>query len=274
MNITNLKYTSIDQIVGCLLKSFEGYFVEMPPEVNFWKERFRNARVDWSLSWGVFENDELIAFVINAIDYDNAVLTAFNTGTGVLPQYRGVRLVDKMYDYGLDQLKEKGVQCCKLEVIDKNEKAIKVYERVGFKKGRKLSCFSGMISSQDEIIVAQVDLNQIEYMDTDQNYSWDNKWETIRKAGEIYSVFSVYEKRGGNLIGYFIINQYNGYVAQVETVNGAWKQLFSGIGKIHKAIRINNIAEDRSDLLYFLKKINFENSINQIEMTMNLSTGK
>jgi len=257
MKIKSLANVSIEQIVDCLLVSFENYFVPMPKEVAFWSQRFHNARVDKSLSWGVFENQDLVGFVINAIDYDKGLFTAFNTGTGVIPQFRGRRLVDKMYAYGLPELKAKGIQCCTLEVIDKNDRAIRVYERIGFVQGQQLFCYKGSIPEIGKQQLEEVGLERLEQFNADEKYSWDNKLATISKAGSMYKNYLVYEQADNSLLGYFIINPENGYLAQLELddeqqgVNEGekWASLFRAIAQVNTAIRINNIREDSSAIL-------------------------
>jgi len=268
MKITHLENTGIEQIVACLLIAFESYFVPMPTHVEFWRKRFKNARVDKALSWGVFEDEKLVGFIINAVDHHNDLLVAFNTGTGVLPPYRGNQLVDKMYDYGLPILQEKGIQKCSLEVIDKNIRAIKVYERIGFQKRHQLLCFKGQIPNQKSITIdkKEVTLKAIQHYQSDANYSWDNRWATIQMAKEDYAIFEVSYPSTHSPFGYFIINPSNGYIAQLETTNDDWASLFSAIGQVQKNIRINNIKEDRTQLIAHLRQSSFEHTINQIEM--------
>ena len=66
--------------------------------------------------------------------------TAFNSGTGVVPKYRGRRIVKQLYDFAIPELLKRGVEKCGLEVIKENEKAIKAYRRVGFEIIKILKC--------------------------------------------------------------------------------------------------------------------------------------
>ena len=266
MEFKTLKDTKIEEIVECLSKSFENYYVEMPSNTEFWTKRFKNARVVKAHSWGAFIDDKLIGFVINGIDNDKGILTAFNTGTGILPEHRGNQIVDKLYNYGIKELKKRGVRRCSLEVIDKNERAIRVYEHIGFKTTHRLYCYKGQLLNSKEIRIQEVKLKDIYHYDADLNYSWDNTNKTIGMSGETYKIYIVYGKDEVESIGYFIINTLNGYIAQLESKNNNWETLFEGLSQIHKEIRINNIKEDRVQLRSYLTELNFENTINQIEM--------
>jgi len=86
IEIRDLANTKLSTIVDCLLIAFDGYFVKMPSDVHYWANRYKGARVDFSLSFGAFEGDKLVAFIINGIDDDKGMRTAFNTGTGVIPR--------------------------------------------------------------------------------------------------------------------------------------------------------------------------------------------
>lgn len=268
MKIENLHKSSTESIVDCLTKAFNNYFVPVPSEVSFWKTRFENARVNKSFSWGVYQNNHLAGFIINAIDTDNGELTAFNTGTGILPKYRGNQLVDKMYEYGIPQLKNKGVSRCILEVIDKNEKAIKVYERIGFNITHELKCYQGEITTKRNTTIQEIKLDQINNSESDKYYSWDNKRKTILKAGRNYTVFRVYEH--GDSIGHFILNPKNGYLAQLEVKKNNWESLFDGIGQVQSKIKINNIHQNRIGLIEYLDHINIPNTVNQYQMEMKI----
>ena len=82
--IKNLSNTPLPQIVDCLLIAFADYFVKMPSDVEYWKNRWQGARIAYEASIGVFDGDKLVAFMMIGIDHHNRKLAAFNTGTGVI----------------------------------------------------------------------------------------------------------------------------------------------------------------------------------------------
>ena len=104
MIITHLGHTDFNVIMECFLSSFEGYFVKMPTDYNYYKQRWKAAGVNFELSYGMFDDDKLVGFIIHAIDERGGALTAFNTGTGVIPDYRGKRIVKSIYNYAIPEL--------------------------------------------------------------------------------------------------------------------------------------------------------------------------
>ena len=149
MQIRSLNQIKFGDLIECFNQSFVGYFVKMQKSNEFWEKRWKAARVDYSLSFGMFDGNDLVGFIINGIDFKNDLLTAFNSGTGVLPAYRGKRIVKQLYDFAIPILIEKGVKNCGLEVIVGNEKAIKAYKSVGFEITRSLKCYSGELNVEN-----------------------------------------------------------------------------------------------------------------------------
>lgn len=271
MIIKPLRETSYDQVIDCFFKVFENYFVTIPNDPKYFKKRWADAGVDFDLSYGMFEQDELIAFIIHAIDYRNGHQIAFNTGTGVLPKYRGQHIISSIYDYAIPKLKQKGITRCSLEVITDNVSAIKTYNHIGFEITKTYHCFKGTLSlknnSQIQVIKSnpsEFDWNQLPHQ---HFYSWDHQRETIQKSDFDYYTVSY----NSNIESYFIINSSSGYVAQCEVLNlekSSWERLFQGIQTIAKEIKINNIDSRNLVKIEYLKSINIPNFINQYEMEL------
>ena len=274
MQIKNLKNTSLEQIVECLLVAFDGYFVKMPSDLNYWRKRFQAARVDYSLSFGVFDEDKLVAFIMQGIDQHKGNKAAFNTGTGVVPDYRGKKLVDSIYEYTIPILKENGIKKCMLEVIQENELAIRVYKRIGFDIIRSLRCYKGeleLANINTNVQIEEVDFSAVSHlkMNKDLAYSWDHVDEAVIAAGNMYKTYLVNDQ-DKVLLGYFIINPDNGYLVQIEITNGAYTDILKGITQLCKTIKINNIDPKRETLIHALESTGLENHIRQYEMEVKI----
>lgn len=274
MNISNLANTPLKEIVECLSDSFSEYFVRLPAEVSYWENRFNAAGVDYSLSYGLFDDTgKLKGFIINAVRDFNGIKTAFNTGTGIVKDARGQKGVDRLYTFALPFFQANGIKQCTLEVITENHIAIHVYERIGFTIHRTLQSYGGTISSvTGNFVVTPCNFSTIEptASKTDHWYSWDHKRAAIIAAGDRYKCYQVHDNEG-NYRGYFILNPATNQLLQIEAAD---KEDLSGIlgavASIQPSFRIMNVDSRRHDLTSALMAGGLANTINQYEMVMEL----
>lgn len=276
MTIRNLKHTELTEIVDCLIASFADYFVQMPAAVTYWESRFAGARVNYALSYGAFDEGKLAGFMMHGIDTREGELLAFNTGTGVLPAYRGKQLVDSLYAFALPQLKAAGIKKCALEVIRKNEKAIRVYERIGFQKSRKYHCFKGKLKPLSaDINIREIPFGEIENKNNPHHalYAWDNCNSAINALKSVYKAYKVTEATTKD-VGFFVIQPLSGYLPQFELDQPSekenWQKLFAGISSVNNTLKINNVDSRREELIRMLPEFGLENHVDQYEMEMGI----
>lgn len=276
MTIKNLSTISFDELLDCFLLAFENYFVKMPSDRNYYKERWKAANVDYNLSYGLFDKGKLVGFIIHAIDKRNGILTAFNTGTGVIPEYRGKKIVKSIYNYALHDLAQHGIKKSTLEVITKNNIAIKAYESVGFKISKKFKCYEGeiKIENYEQFEVEKIALKNINWdkLANQQYYSWDFQKETLLKGNHIF--FQVLSNKKPE--SFFIINSDTNYVAQFDLLNKenkGWNRLFTAINKqVSGKIKIINVDERLEDKLNYIYSIGLEHLVDQFEMELNIKS--
>ena len=271
MQVKHLEHISFSALMTCFLKAFENYFVKMPTDHKYYETRWKMANVRLDLSYGMFDNNKLVGFVIHAIDQRHKHLIAFNTGTGVLPEYRGQHIVRSIYQYAIPKLKNAGITKCQLEVIKDNIRAVKAYEGIGFKINKSYKCFSGAITlaiQASDYELKQVNKNDLNWDELNQGaYSWDNHFNTITKGKYAYYVILV-----NNVVeSYFVIDSGSGYIAQFNTLTKSknnWVRLFSGIEHISKTVKINNVDEVLIEKINALNDFGLKNTIDQYEMEL------
>ena len=98
------------------------------------------------LSFGVFFEGRLISFVLNGTGMYNNILTAYDTGTGTVPSFRGLHLTQKIFTFSLELICQQGVRQYVLEVLQHNHKAIKIYRKLGFETQRNFNYYSAKLS--------------------------------------------------------------------------------------------------------------------------------
>ncbi|MBB6460065.1 GNAT family N-acetyltransferase [Flammeovirga kamogawensis] len=274
MKILRLNKVPFDELIDCFLLAFKEYHLEIPTDKMYYQKRWSAAKVDYNLSYGMLINGQLVGFIIHAIDNRFGKKTAFNTGTGVIPDFRGNGISKLIYDYAINDLRNHGIEKCILEVIQENKNAIKIYQRSGFKICKEYQCFSGNINikSRDEINLKKVSKEDFNWDNTfnQEFYSWDFQKETIIERNYDY----YYVIHDNQLESYFIYNEENKYVAQFDLLadnNNAWERLFQGIKLISNNVKIVNVDTRLLEKLEIINKVEIPTTVNQYEMKLEIN---
>lgn len=274
MTVKKLSAIAFDELLDCFLNAFDNYFVSMPTDGDYYRTRWKAAKVDFDLSYGMFDEGNLVGFIIHGIDERFGKLTAFNTGTGVIPAYRGKRVVKSIYDYALEDLRKNGIEKSILEVIRENNAAIRAYQSVGFEICKEYACFAGdlEIDDSDQFELTEVAAKDINWegLPHQQAYSWDFQQASILAGNYTFCQVS-HDKVPES---FFIINPQNGRIAQLDllnTENKGWQRLFSAIKHISNTISIINVDERLKDKIEQLRSIGLRNTVNQYEMELTIS---
>ncbi len=272
-----IEQVSLDEIVKIFTQSFVNYYVEMPTDTKFWKKRWKTNRVRYDLSIGTFDAaNNLVGFMIIGIDERNGKKVAFNAGTGVIPEFRGQKLVKQMYQYALPIFKENGVEEMALEVINKNIKAIKAYQSVGFRIEKLYQCFR----STDEILptfiayyskkVKRPNWKKYEKF-TVENYCWEYLIEGVEVNIKKVKCYELYSPADDSLIAYYIINPKSKSILRFEAKNeNGYHALFNHWYTNFGQITILNVQHPKK--IQFLENYKFNNNIDQFEMVCSLSS--
>ncbi len=276
VKISNLSQVSFEELVDCFLLAFENYYVKMPSDPEYYRNRWTAAKVNFDLSYGMFDRGRLVGFIIHAVDTRFGIKTAFNTGTGVIPEFRGQRITSSIYEMALKDLRYNGIEKCSLEVIQENKKAIRAYQGAGFEICKGYHCFSGPIQlgpGQDDIQLKKLDKKEFDWSAApdQRSYSWDFQRETIEKReNEFYQVIHDTSPES-----FFIFNRENKYLAQFDLyVNdtNAWDRLFRGVSEVSEEVRIINVDDQRIDKLDAIAKANVTESVKQYEMELEIAS--
>ena len=206
MQIKTLNGVSEKEILDVFNLSFSDYYVPLKLTAEQLATKMRSDNVDLNLSVGVFENDQLVGFILHGFNQVAGRNRLYNGGTGVIPSKRGQGLTCKMYDFILPAFKERKIDTLILEVISKNIPAIKSYERSGYSLVRGLLCYRGDLKP--------LTINEKLEIKTIDQYDWEEMesfWDFAPSSQN--SKLSINElKSTVRLIGAFHENQMVGYL--------------------------------------------------------------
>ncbi|MBR4127417.1 MAG: ribosomal protein S18-alanine N-acetyltransferase [Alphaproteobacteria bacterium] len=101
-----------------------------------------------------YEREKPVGIVLYAYSPEQADIVTF----GILPDYRGKHVSDKLMDKSFAFLKEKGIKEIFLEVAVDNEHAIALYRRHGFEQVGRRSNYYVRGDVKTDALVMRVDL--------------------------------------------------------------------------------------------------------------------
>lgn len=276
MHIQNLANIELLELTESFNAAFSDYSIPMYMTAEQLQDRFITAGISYELSFGAFDREHrLVAFVMHCVDQKTQPTTVFNVGTGVVPKYRGLRLVQRIYEFATPILTNSGISACKLEVIQSNEKAIKAYQSAGFTIDRELSCFRGVIRIQpsNKVEVTRSSIRSYQSLDHSSywNYplAWENTTDCIIRAKDIYTLYLV--KDCGQTCGYAIVHSVTGLIKQFgiqpeKRRSGYGQALFHTISQDHSEGKVLNIDSRDHITLSFLQRMGLKPFVEQYEM--------
>jgi len=280
MEIKTLEGTDIKEILNVFNNSFSDYFIPFKLTKEQLTSKMVADKTDLNLSVGVFENGNLIAFILHGFDIINNQKVVYNGGTGVIHKKRGKGLTKQMYLFILPLLAEKGINRIILEVIDKNIQAIKSYEKSGFKTKRELVCYKGSVETRK----TNKNLETKEL----QSYNWklmESFWDILPTWQNSINVsntlkfdnisLGAYIKN--RLVGYVIYNPNNNRIQQIAVNKNFRKKriastlIYKLTNKYGNTLSIINVDKKSKSVNHFLSKIGLENILEQLEMELELN---
>lgn len=274
MEFGTLENTDFQEIIDCSIAAFSDYSIQLPSELEYWKNRWFIGNVDYGLSVGAFYQKKLVALIVTCIQEKEGIKIAYNTLTGVKSSHRGKKLPLEMYNFIIPKLKETGVGRCELEVLQDNFKAIHVYKQIGFNTKRDLISYRGKL---ENLPAQKVEAHKIDYeyyfkKNIDKKkYSWDFDSYALSKGRDIFQFYSF--TKDSKEIGRIAIEMEKKQLAQfycTEESNFDYALLFGGISKVIPEIRIINIDSKEENLFKFLEGIGLNIFVSQHEMSLDL----
>jgi len=123
------------------LNAFKDYQVNMEISLLKFNELLISRGYNSQISMGAFENGELVGFVFNGLRKWNEKPTAYDTGTGVIREYRKQGITSNLMLNIKNLLKSKKIYQYLLEVIKTNTNALELYKKQGFEIVREFECY-------------------------------------------------------------------------------------------------------------------------------------
>ena len=272
MEIKSLANTPIKVIIETLNLAFSDYFVPINFTEEYVNERWTASGVNYEFSFGAFDGEELVGFIIHAINYYGETKVAYNASTGVIPKYRRKGLLSKLYEKAISVLQENGIQKSTLECITKNERAILAYQKVGFKIDRHYHLYKFDWQQEEIEYEFTIEVNSdFSFQDfthlKNYNPSIENQNHCLEKYKDNLISISVLDNK--EIVAYLIFHKTSKRIHRLGVKENKWnifgEILFSGLPSGN--YNIINIDSENKEMYDFFQQMNFENYIDQYDMS-------
>jgi GNAT superfamily N-acetyltransferase len=145
MELTYKKLSTIkfEEAHALFNRGFEGYLIPMNLTLDQFIGRFGNDGLSPNLSLVAFVRNEPIGFVLQGIREEAGQIISWNGGTGIVPEYRGKQIGEKLVREAEKLLRQNNVTTATLEALTENSPAIRLYEKCGYRVADRLLFLSG-----------------------------------------------------------------------------------------------------------------------------------
>jgi len=259
----------------CFLEAFSDYQVSLQMTEEQFEQRVKRDGVELELSAGAFDGERMIGFYMNGRGMWKGKLTAYDAGTGVVPDRRRRGVAEELFDFIAPQLKERGMTQYLLEVLISNERAVSLYRKLDFGEVRRLAVLRASEPMKPLDDVEGVSIRRLEEPEWDVfcaywdgEPSWQNSIDAVERAKEHCEIVGAFVDE--KCVGYGIVFKPSSIVMQLAVAQGFRRR---GIGRRILAtlsgdgiLKTNNVDEELKGTLEFFKACGFEIVLRQFEM--------
>lgn len=264
----------------CYLAAFSDYAVNMQASEKQFEQRLAHNGVRLDLSVGVFnEAGEMVGFTINGHELWQGEMTAYDSGTGVTPEYRRKGISEALFDWMLPKLKRHGIHQYLLEVITTNEPAVNLYRKLGFRQTRKLAVLRSNAPLERFESKMTIEIRETQNPDWrlfqsfwDGHPSWQHSVGSFERIVGEKVIFSAH--LNDVCIGYGIVLPISGRILQLAVAKnhrrkGVGSQILAACeSKVvdGERLKLNNIDYSLQGMLTFCEARGFKPILSQYEM--------
>ncbi len=279
-----LDTSTLEETHATFREAFSDYVVQM--DMPLWKFEMmaRRRGYDPGISMGAFSGDRLVGFILNGIRQWDGRPTAYDTGTGVVPEFRKRGITTNIFRSLVDLLRHEGVEAYLLEVIKENDPARELYLKQGFRIVREFSCHLGKVEdlragAGPGIMLDHTPIGDLEWdlLATmwDFTPSWQNSIESVMAVAETFEVVTA--RVDDELAGYGMVEPRSGDVPQIAVApghrgKGVGRAIMGDLASLAESetLVILNVEEGSGPTGDFASALGMELFIDQYEMVLDL----
>ena len=273
MKFIELSRFSESEILDVHNEAFSDY--EVPMEIPIDSFKYLNLRrgVRYDLSLGAVDGENLVGFILNAVDNWEGKLTAYDCGTGVIPNYRQKGLGNQIFTHLLPLLKAENIEQYLLEVIQTNIAAYNLYKKRDFQITRAFDCLladvkevkskfqdkeeSNLTKGYNIRDITNLNWNKVKKY-WDYSPSWQNSDLSIQRVPNSFHYLGAFLK--DKLVGYMVYEPSGGITQIAVELNHRNQNIGTEfiknlIEKVPEIEKLNIINIDKRDTALLLSLI-------------------
>lgn len=271
--LTDADFSSL---YACFLEAFSDYAVDMRMTEQQFTQRLKRDGVQLEISVGAFDDQRMIGFYMNGLGEWQGKLTAYDAGTGIVPDYRGRGVAQELFAFLVSRLKERGVSQYLLEVLTSNERAVALYRKLEFVEVRRLAVLrtEQTLKPRDDFKLRRIEKPDWKLFQSfwDGYPSWQNSIEAVERIPNDRLILGALVD--GACVGYGVVfrpaaNLMQLAVAPAHRRKGIGSCLLRGLSA-DVTLKINNIDEELKGTLAFFEANGFKVVMEQFEMRTNI----
>lgn len=133
IRIEHLDHGQLDALIEAQNRIFEDYIIPIKSSRQFFTDFLKSVGGELRNVLVSLEDDRIVGYVNPVVDGDEAWIG----GIGVLPSHRGKGIGTRLMAAAEQECRDKGVREISLEVIEGNDRAKRLYDRLGYVGTRK-----------------------------------------------------------------------------------------------------------------------------------------
>ncbi|CAM4322490.1 GNAT family N-acetyltransferase [Erysipelothrix aquatica] len=262
--VKQLSDVKFESLVKTINEAFQDYPVPMEFTSDTLKTKLEGVNTNLDYSFGVYDEEELVGFVIHALN--GAV--AYNVITGIVPRYRKQGLYTMMFEAALSYFNMFGIDTYQLEVLNDNDNAIKTYKKNGFEVTATYNCYKGSVKTKPTTpyevnLDFGSDVSSLRHLENHHpsfaNYigtPQNQNIYTIQENAEIVAFIAVLNNGSVRHFGYTHPDQL--------------QALLFNASNMYETLTINNIETYAEDVIELLETLGFRAYTYQYQMELTI----
>lgn len=294
MEIVKFSEFSASELTRLWNEGFKEYAFDMTLSVDAFIKRIPENQLSMEASIAICDDGRPVGFVMSGFRTVDGRLTAWNGGTGIIPEYRGRGIGKQLIGAALDLYREKGAEVALLEALSENEPAVKLYGKMGYrrigdlrfyeqKEGLPPDAFATNASdAYDFQFGLPQDIQRFKLPVGDM--PWQTHWENVVGGESVIATDA-----NGDIAGYALFKrtmdsdgQHKSTILyQCRTVKGPKEEtselLKALLSKAYAPLdakvlrRIINLPLSEKQLVHLVEEAGFKTSLNQVHMKCDLN---